>query len=106
MDLCVGDCDLECPAIGEANNDLITDPLSGRRLRIHGVEESTSNRAQCSSKNPKERNNADLHECESLDNSGYSQRDDERKHSDAGSDGTGVMNALEIDRQVIEYDKV
>ena len=102
MNLRIGDRNLESPASHEADQDLVTDPFACVSVGIHSVEQTCADSFQSTTNQPEQRDNADLGQCKALNDSGNGERDDEREHPDTGSDRTSVVDALEVDRQVVE----
>jgi hypothetical protein len=106
VNLRIGDRDLESPTGHEAHEYLIANPLACRSVCIHGVEQTCPDGFQGTADEPEQRDNADLGQRKALHDGGDGERDDEREHPDSGSDGTGVVDALEVDREVVEQCEV
>jgi len=106
VDLRIGDRDLESPTGHEAYEYLIANPLACRSIGVHSVEESCADGLQRTTDEPEQRDDANLGQRKALYDGGDGERDDEREHSDSGSDRTGVVDALKIDREVVEQCEV
>jgi hypothetical protein len=106
VDLRIGDCDLESPAGHEAHEYLIANPFACRSFGIHGVEQACADGLQSTADEPEQRDDTDLGQRKALYDGGDGERDDEREHPDSGSDGTGVVDALKVDREVVKQCEV
>jgi hypothetical protein len=106
MHLSVGEGDLKCPANSEANDDLVTNPLASRSLRVHSVEEPTTNCCQCTTDYPEDRYDAYFDQCNALYYGGDRQRYDQCKHSNTRSNRTAVVYTLKVDRKIVEYGEI
>lgn len=102
MDLRIGDCDLESPTGHKAHEYLIANPLACRSIGVHGVEQTCADSRQGTADEPEQRDDADFGQRKALYNGGDGKRDNEREHPNARSDRTGIVDALEVDRKVVE----
>lgn len=106
MDLRVRQGNLECPSTGEANDDLIPDPLPGRSAAIHGVKQSAADRAQATPNYPKQRYDPNLGQGDSLYDGGDCQGNDKGEHFHTRPDRTAVIDTLEIDGEEVKDSEV
>lgn len=93
--------DHEAPSSRSSDNDLVTYPLAGRCVLVHGVEKSCSDGGEGSSANPEDWRDPNLGQGDPLADGDECKRYDECQHLDARPDRSGIGNALEVDGKVV-----
>jgi hypothetical protein len=90
----------------ESHNDLEADPFSRACRLIHGVEQAAANSTERAADEPENGDDADLREGKALRNSCETKRDDQGQHTNTRADRVCVVDALEVDWQVVEDNEV
>lgn len=89
----------------ETHDDLETNPFPCACRIIHSVEQAAANSAERAADEPENGHDAKLSKCEALRNSRKCKWDDQSQHTNPEADGVCVVDALEVDWQVLEDDE-
>jgi hypothetical protein len=106
LDLRILQRDLGGESDGEAHDDLEADLFACACRLVHGVKQTTADGTERAADEPEQRHDADLCEREALRDGRKGERDDQGQHADAGADRVGIMDGLEVEREVVEDDEV
>lgn len=89
-----------------SDQNLVPHPFSRSSRCVHSVQKATADGPNGPANDPEYRHDTDLRECKSLCDGGKCEGNNQGEHSDTRSDRTGVLPALEVDREIVQCNEV